>query len=62
VHHEVAENGIRPAGMANGDRGPYSGVASGPTMMARIGVMKALNRHVGCSIRIAKIIAGESGS
>jgi hypothetical protein len=32
--------------MANGDRGPDVGSAQRPTMMARIGVMKALNRHV----------------
>src|SRR5258705_7323429 len=34
---------------------------SGPTMMARIGVMRALNRHVeGCSISSAKIPIGET--
>jgi hypothetical protein len=36
----------------------------GPTMFARIGVMRALNRHVerACSVRRAKILIGESGS
>ena len=36
---------------------------SGPTMMARIGVMRVLNRHVeGCSISSAKIPIGGNGS
>jgi hypothetical protein len=35
----------------------------GPTMLARIGVMRALNRQVErCSIPTAKTITGESGS
>jgi hypothetical protein len=34
---------------------------SGPTMLARIGVMRALNRHVErCLIRRAKTLIGES--
>jgi hypothetical protein len=32
--------------MANGDRGSDAGVAGAPAMMARISVMKALNRQV----------------
>ena len=46
LHHQPSEKGIRPAGMANGNRGPVLCSRGGPTMMARIGVMKALNRHV----------------
>jgi dihydroxyacetone kinase len=35
----------------------------GPTMFARIGVMRALNRHIErCSIRIARITIGASAS
>ena len=38
--------------------------SGGPTMFARIGIMRALNRGVerGCSTPIARIIFGESGS
>jgi hypothetical protein len=35
---------------------------SGPTMLARIGVMKALNRRVERVIPIAKIPTGANGS
>ena len=34
----------------------------GPTMMARIGVMKALSRHVERATRIARSTIGASGS
>jgi hypothetical protein len=37
--------------------------SGGPTMFARIGVMRALNRHVErCSIRIGRTIIGDGGS
>jgi len=48
LHHRPAEKGIRPAGMASGDRVLMLVVElGGPTMFARIGIMRGLNRgHV----------------
>jgi len=46
LHHQPAEKGGRPAGMASAIEALMLVSRSGSTMLAQIAVMKALNRHV----------------
>jgi hypothetical protein len=46
LHYEAAEKGIRLAAVQTAIEALMLCSRGGPTMMARIGVMRALNRHV----------------
>ena len=46
LHHQPAEKGVRPAGMASAIEALMLVSRSGSTMLVQIAVMKALNRHV----------------
>jgi hypothetical protein len=46
LHHQASEIAALRAGVAGGNGMPNGRRKNGPTLMARIGIMRALNRHI----------------